>query len=422
MEKNRLGRLFSRTALLAGSAAYLACVSVNVAGQWFLNHPSAENLNRGMRWDPENPAIWAQHARQWLFFPDTSELQKAADAYLRAASLNPLDLENWTGLADAYLGMGDAKKAEAALRAGLAAAPHSPTAAWRLANLLLLADRLPEAFPYFRTAATYDQTLRFAVFDLAWKLLSDPDVILQEMVPPGVEARQDYFQDLLWRGKLPEAYPVWKEIQAAKTDSVLSRGKDYVRRLASSGMGTEASRVWTEWLAAAGRAAKQPAGELLTDGDFEEGLANGGLEWSWDKGPEHQIALDEFVFQNGTRSLRVNFAGNSNPTFSSVWQLVPVEAGRSYRFKGYLKTENITSDSGPYFSLASVGAPPEEALNLSTESRIGTTVWTREALDFRTGPHTTVILLALRRRQSRKLNNLLGGKAWIDNLSLKPRN
>ena len=413
-------RLFFCIALLAGSVFYATLVIRSVAGQWFLLRPTAENLERGMRWVPGNSAIWAEHARQWLFHPDASELQTSADAYLQAVSLNPLNFWNWTGLADAYLGMGDTAKAEEALRAGLAAAPHSPNAAWRLANLLVLADRLPEAMPYFRTAATYDRPLRFAVYDLAWKLLDNPDTILQEIVPPGVEARQDYLQDLLRRGQLSEAYPVWKEIQPAKTTTVLRLGKNYVRALAFSGMGPVASRVWEEWLAAAGRTGKKTAGDLLTDGSFEDGFINGGLEWNLEKGPAFQIALDEFVFQSGTRSLRVNFDGKSNPAFQGVWQAVPVEPDRRYRFEGYLKTENITSDSGPFFFVGNLGALPGETLNLSTKVHIGSTGWTRETLDFRTGPRTTVITVSLRRRQSTKLNNLLGGKVWIDNLSLEP--
>ena len=414
-------RAFFRIVLLAGSLAYLAATSVHVAGQWLLDHPSKENLERGIRWDSRNPSLWARYARQWLFLPDISESQRAVDAYLRAATLNPLDSGNWNGLANAYLQMGDKKNAETALRTELTAVPHSPDASWRLANFLLQEGRSPEAFPYLRAAATYERSFRFPVFDLGWKLLADPEVILRELVPSGVEARTDYLQFLLARRKLAEAYPVWKEIQTEKTVVVLGLGNAYVEALAAAGMGMEASRVWNELLDITGRTKTMPPGELLTNGDFEANLTNAGLDWRLTKGPGYKIELDEFVFQNGTRSLRVTFDGTSNPDFSGAWQVVPVEPNRDYRFQGYLKTDSITTDNGLYFGIASHGAPPEERFFHSTENRVETAVWNREQLDFRTGPNTRVVLISLRRSQSRKLNNLIQGKAWIDNLSLKTR-
>ena len=416
-----LRRAFFRSVLLAGCLAYLAAMSVHVAGQWLLDHPSKENLERGIRWDSRNPSLWARYARQWLFLPDSSESQRAADAYLRAATLNPLDFGNWNGLANAYLQMGDKKKAEAALRAELTAVPHSPDASWRLANFLLQEGRSPEAFPYLRAAATYERSFRVPVFDLVWRLLADPEVILRELVPSGVEARTDYLQFLLARRKLAEAYPVWKEIQTEKTMVVLSLGNAYAEALAAAGMGMEASRVWNELLDITGRTKTMPPGELLTNGDFEANLPNAGLDWHLTKGPGYKIELDEFVFQNGTRSLRVTFDGTSNPDFSGAWQAVPVEPNRDYRFQGYLKTDNITTDNGLYFGIASQGALPEERFFHSTENRVETAVWNREQLDFRTGPNTRVVLISLRRSQSRKLNSLIQGKAWIDNLSLKTR-
>ena len=101
--------------------------------------------------------------------------------------------------------------------------------------------------------------------------------------------------------------------------------------------------------------------------------------------------------------------------------MVPVEPNRQYRFHGYLKTDHITTDNGLFFNMASLGAPREEAFSYSTENRVETLGGAREQLDFQTGPHTRVVIVHLRRSLSRKLNNLIQGKAWIDNLSLKLR-
>lgn len=413
-------RIVSRIVLLVVSITYLFSLSGSVIGQWLLDHSTPENLERGIRWDSRNPALWARYARLWHFLPNSPESQRAVDAYRRAASLNPLDTALWKDLASAYLERGEPDQAEVALRAELTAMPQSPQASWRLANFLLLRGRNSEAFPYLRTAATHDPDLRVPVFDLAWKLQADPEAILRELVPEDREARADYLQFLIRRGRRTEAYPVWKEVSTASSPAIVRLGNSYVEVLAAAGMGAEAARVWKDLLAITGRRDPKPSDERLTNGDFEADLANAGLDWRLTKGPGYQIDLDSFTFQNGTRSLRVTFDGTANPDFGGAWQMIPVEPNRKYRFQGYLKTDSITTDNGLFFVIASLGAPREEAFSHSTENRVETMGWSREQLDFQTGPHTSVVVVQLRRSLSRKLNNLIQGKAWIDNLSLKP--
>jgi hypothetical protein len=184
-------------------------------------------------------------------------------------------------------------------------------------------------------------------------------------------------------------------------------------------MGAEAGRVWNEILTLAGRASLKPPGELLTNRDFEAEIPNTGLGWRLDKGAGYQVALDAFIFQNGTRSLRVSFDGTTNADFAAVWQAVPVEPNRRYRFEGHLRTDSITTDNGLFFAVSSLGAPASEAFSHSTANRVETLGWVREQLEFQTGPRTSVVLLQLRRLPSAKLNNRIQGKVWIDNLSLR---
>ena len=413
-------QLLFRMGLVAGGLTYLAFLSVILAGQWLLDHPTQESLDRGIRWDPGNPALWSAYARRWHFLPNSPESRRAVEGYHRAAFLNPMDSNTWKDLASVHIERGEREEAEAALRAELAAVPHLPQASWRLANFVLVSGRTAEAFPLLRTAAN-EPTLRTAVFDLAWKLEGDPEVILRELIPATPDVRSDYLQFLLRRKRLAEAYVVWQEIAQSDTELKVRLGNTYVEALAGAGMGTEAARLWNEILALTGRTSLKPPGELLTNGDFEADLPNAGLGWRLTKGAGYQIALDGLASQNGTRSLRVLFDGTTNSNFAAVWQAAPVEPNRRYRFEGHLRTDSITTDNGLFFTIASLGAPREEALSHSTANRVETIGWVREQLDFQTGPRTSVVVIQLRRLPSPKLNNLIQGKVWIDNLSLKLR-
>jgi len=410
---------FFRLVLLTAGVFYLAAVAVNCAGQWLLEHRTRENIGSGVAWNPRNPLLWTRQAEYWLLDPTGFQPQQAVGAYLQAAAMNPLDPDNWEGLATAYLQLGEPGKAEQALRAAAAALPHSPEVAWHLANFLLLQGRSGEALPFLQRAATYAPEMRAAVFDLGWKILADPDTILRELVPPGPEARTEYLRFLLARKKLREADGVWQELRQQRSNPILALGYHYVEALALAGQGAEAARLWEQMLADTGRTAAKPAGELLTNGDFEAELVNAGLDWRVLNGTGYEVALDNFVFQHGSRSLRVVFDGSANLDFAAVWQLVPVEPAQRYQFHGYIKTENITTDAGLSFSISSIAAPPGESFVLSTSNRIGTDPWLPEQLEFRAGPNTRVVAVMLRRTKSQKFNNLIRGRVWIDNLSVQ---
>jgi hypothetical protein len=85
-----------------------------------------------------------------------------------------------------------------------------------------------------------------------------------------------------------------------------------------------------------------------------------------------------------------------------------------------MRTEGITTDSGPRLE---VRDPYDAgALDQFTEDLVGTTSgWTPVSLDFRAGPKTELIVVGVARPPSRKLDNLIVGKVWLDDVQLTPR-
>lgn len=409
---------------VGAALSYLAALIISGIGAWSLEHPTAENLRRGIQWDPDDPMLWRYMARTKLLSLDDGELQQGADAYRQVLARNPFDPLAWEGLATIESRLGDPPREEAVLRGWIAAIPHSPPAAWALANLLLQQGRSEEAFPLFRIAVTYDPSLRLPVFDLGWKLLGDPQRILEEMVPAELQARMDYLNFLVWKkGLVKEAYPVWEQILPARTEAVTKQGESYVEALAGAGFGADAERVWKELTWETGAAGTRSTDERITNGDFEAPLRNAGLDWRLAQGPGYQITLDNFQSQSGSRSLRVQFDGTANLEFSSVRQWVPVQPDTNYHFRAFLRTDNISTDNGIYLSLAPQAVPPAEYWEQVTENHVGTSPWSEQQLAFRTGPNTRVVQVILRRKTSTKLNNLLQGTVWLDHVSLQsPKN
>jgi hypothetical protein len=84
-----------------------------------------------------------------------------------------------------------------------------------------------------------------------------------------------------------------------------------------------------------------------------------------------------------------------------------------------MKTEGITTDSGPRLEVCD--AYNAAALDKFTDDLTGSSDgWSSLLLDFATGPKTELIVVRLSRLPSKKLDNLIAGKVWLDDVRLTP--
>jgi len=406
-----------RGLFLAAGACYVVAVVLNLLSIWYATSPTEERRARAIRLGVARPSVWSEEGRRLLFSGAPDSSVRAREAVLQAARMNPLDPSNWTALGAISDQEGDIVKSEAARRARLAAAPRNPAAAWALANFLIIQGRAGEALPYLQGAAAADARQRSAVYDLGWKILEDAHAVLREVVPREPAARAAYLDYLVYREKLAEAEQVWPEIQS----DVLAADRDaaarYALKMAQKGLGRGAGRAWGDLVAAHPSHWRAPEGEFVHNGDFEMDFLRGGLEWQIPRCP-CEIGLDTSVFRSGTRSLRVVFDRKANLSFQ-LGQLVPVEPGRRYRLRAFLRTENITSNSGMRFEVRSVPLVKEELFAQSAQNLVGTNPWTPVEMEFRTGPSTSVVSIRLYRVPSQRLNNILLGKVWLDEVSIR---
>jgi hypothetical protein len=129
--------------------------------------------------------------------------------------------------------------------------------------------------------------------------------------------------------------------------------------------------------------------------------------------------LDTSNYHSPGHSLMVQFSGKENLDYRQAYQYVKVEPGKNYRLQAFMKTEGITTDSGPRLEVRDAYDP--SVLDKSTDSMTGTTEgWTPLLLDFKTGPKTQLVVVSLTRLPSQKLDNLIAGKVWLDDVRLTP--
>jgi tetratricopeptide (TPR) repeat protein len=383
--------------------------------------PTLRNLARAVRLDPSNADYHLRLGRLFQYNVADMDPAQATEHFRKATQLSPYNPQAWLDLGAALEFQGKATEAEACLRRAGFMAPNLPAFQWAIGNFFLLHGNVDEAFRHFRVVLTgssqYDQIL----FSTAWKASGDADKILEQLIPSRIGTEFAYLSYLLSQQKYAEAQSVWKRIADSSETFPAAQAAEYIDRMIGAQRPAAASQAWTDLLRKGLIAAGyRPANKnLLVNGDFEEKILNMGFDWHISPVEGLYVGFDRTTFHSPSHSLYIQFLGKQNLTYRQILQHVKVEPGHSYRLQAFMKTEGITTDSGPLLEVLDPYDP--RALNKFSEDLERSTVgWVPVSLDFTTGPKTELIAVIISRMPSRKLDNLIAGKVWVDDVSLTP--
>ena len=191
----------------------------------------------------------------------------------------------------------------------------------------------------------------------------------------------------------------------------------YVDRLLETLEYHQAKNAWADLHAKGVIRARQPDGNLIFNGNFEGKPLNGGFDWRLHEQP--YLFLD--VAQPGScresRCLYMNFTVPQNVEYEPVHELVPVQPHQLYSLSAYVRSQDITSDSGP--RLRVVDPQCEDCITATTPSVIETRPWHKVEVTFMTGAQTQVIKVSVFRPRSRVFPMEISGEFWLDSVSLK---
>jgi tetratricopeptide (TPR) repeat protein len=420
LEANR-----TRRVLLLVSLAATSIIAFQAAELWVadrrIESQQLETMEKGAALMPGNADAWDRlgRYRQWSFAdPDPSE---AIADYLKAIGMNPLSANYWMDLASADEASGDDMQAREAYLRAKSVYPVSAQVEWNYGNFLLRQGEFGEGYAEIQKAVREDSTLVPLAISRTWRSSRDANTLLDKVLPPDVGA---YSQALDFFESIHEADPgiaVWERMLSFGKPVTLSRSFKFFEELIREERGSDARRVWLQALAAAGLPHDEPTNHsLVWDGDFTQDFANGGLGWRWDSPLGVAIDFDSAPPSIGGRSVRLDFGGGSNLLLSSPSEYVPVEPHQAYHFRGSIRTDGITTESGMRFSIVDPHHPNE--LNLLTDNLTGRTLWMIADAEVTTGADTHFVVVRLYRNPSRLFDNRLSGTVWIAGISLVPSN
>lgn len=407
-------------AIAVAAALWICYAGVNhaIAGHYAASS-SADDWFRASRIEPANGENWYRLGRYRQLDFDHSDLPLAVSYYRRAVQLNPRSPYYKLDLASALEMSGDNAEAETYFRAAQSDYPISAEVSWKYGNFLLRRQRLPDAYAEIHRAVLVDPKLTSLAISRAWH--SDPDVhvLLDQVLPDTAGADWETLAFLADAKEVSAAQTVWDRLIAKKPAVEWKTLAAFTDVMVAQERYDEARSVWLQATAVdAGSSPAQNDGSLVFNGGFEKDSFDGGFDWQHEEVSGADFDYDTDVKHSGARSVRITFDGTQNVWYQYPFQVVIVSPGTHYRFRGYLRTDQITTDCGIQFEILD----PKDVKNLDvlTPNETGTQPWTLEEADFTPGPQTHLVRILVERKPSHHFDNKISGTVWVDDVGIFP--
>jgi tetratricopeptide (TPR) repeat protein len=410
LESRAIRTLAVSATLLAVAALAAAIVRPAVADFIAERATRITDVEHALGWDPGDPGL---HLRLGHAYRNASDYDRARQHFETARRLRPTDAYPWLNLALLADNERDLPRARQAIGAALRLAPHDVSIRWE-AGLLHFrwGDRDP-ALEHFRYVLAVDPRQRDAAFQLA-RLLLRPGGDPATLLPDDPDGLTNVLLAALRHEDAALAQVAWLKrapLQPALEEKFARRYLDF---LLEAGDGPMARRVWQTLVAPDGQADGNP----VWNAGFEtERLLGWGLDWRIRRVWGVEAGLDRFTAAKGTRSLRLTFNSFPSLDFAGVSQAVAVQPGREYRVRALARAADFTTRSGLKIQVVRPGIVEQFLAETPTIS--GTTGWLRLETPVTIPPDVSLVLLRLRREPAREPEGNLGGKVWLDEVSLQ---
>ena len=381
-------------------AASVLAVRLGSSSELALGKDQA-SLERSVSLDPWSAEAKYRLARLYQLDLSGSD-ERITALYTESLGESPLYAPSWLGLAELYADSGDTGKAKAALAMADGIIPSSPGLLWESSMLSLALGDNPRALEKLGKVAGIDPARRERVFDICWDLGIGGETILDEVVP--MEALPDYLQYLIRKDMKDETYPAWDRAvrDGAAPEALALNYVDYLIRRDDV---VKAKSIWD------GLYPDAPVSGVW-NGGFEKDTEGRGFDWRMSTAEGVEVTYDYRNKTEGERSLKLEFSGEKNVDFHNVYQVIPVKPGSHYMLTSDISTDGISTRNGIEWVVYC------RSMEVSSVVYTGTTDWTEARLAFDTPPECNYVGISIRRRKSDKLDNLISGDAWIDNVRL----
>lgn len=355
--------------------------------------------------------------------------EQAVIEFERAVALRPSDYGLWAELGLLRDQTGDSAGALAAFDEAIKHAPFYSQPRWNRGNVLLRKGDYEAAFNDLSRAAQSNSELIPGLIDLAWSV-SRGDVKLTEQLAQinGDKMRIAFARFLARHGKARDAITQFGD--AGNVPEAIKR--ELVEQLLAKGAFREAFEIWQ--VTHGVESGPEVLGPSIYDGGFEGPLAfdQGGFSWRVPSNlPAISVSLDSSQPHTGSKDLRIEFGGNSNPGLAAVSQLILVEpsnpglsagqprwGGKRYAVNFSARSQDVVTGGQPFLNVSDASGD-QKSLGRSRPLATGTRDWQVFSFEFTTSPTTTAVVLSLQRENCSMSPCPIFGSISLDSFSVE---
>jgi hypothetical protein len=370
-------------------------------------------LERAIRLAPDN-AVFPHLLGLQLSLSDR-DYDSALANLRKAVVLNPYIGRYWLDLASVYQETDNLQLQNEAVQSALAAEPGNPEVAAEAAQYYLAEGDADHALPLVRQALDQDPQVAPTLLLTCWRATRDANLLLAKAVPPSPELQLALLQVLIEQKQKAASDATWQHIVASRRSFLPVLANVYLEYLIKENDVAGFDRAWHELSALAPSLRPYlPTGNLIVNGSFEQPILNYGFDWRHQPADHIVAGVDDAVAHSGNRSLSLSYDGN--PAYDAGWeQFVPVQSNTAYEFSVWIKSDNVTSSSGP--RLAIVDAYSGANL-LLTDDVLDTHPWHEISGRLQVPTGTELVAAKIIRAPA---NTKIRGRVWIDDLRLEAR-
>lgn len=415
VSQRALRAVFSMTLVVISVLVFWSAAKTGVSrflGKYAVIAADLGVAERAASMSPSDPET---HRIRAAVFHKLKGLPQAAAELELAISLRPRDDSLWLQLGLLRDELGDASGALIAFNESVRLAPYYALPRWQRGNFLLRQGRLDEAFADLRRAATSSPDYVPTLIDLAWGISKGDQPLAETYAQITTSQMHLAFAEFLARqGKGRAAVE-----QFFKAGAVSEQTRhNLVRQLISANAFKEAFQVWRRDMTA--EYGEQVA-TAIYDGGLESPLSfdEFGFGWRLWRGTQSvKLMADSSVQETGSRSLLVEFLGESNPDTPLLSQVILVKPNARYRINFAARTQEMVT-GGPPLAVVSDSAGSRKRLAESPALGERSNDWQVVSFNFQADSETEAITLSIQRKNCTTSPCPIFGSLWLDSFSIE---
>lgn len=216
-----------------------------------------------------------------------------------------------------------------------------------------------------------------------------------------------YLNWLIGWNRVEDTRAVWKKITKSGPPA-LDLANRYIHFLVGRNEIEPAAMIWRELTGIKG----------VTNPGFEKVSTQTGFDWRYSaaRPGKWRIRRVGLPVYSGDFALEITFEGRENLSFSNLWQIVPVTSQASFKLTYAWKTEDVTTDQGPFIEIYGYNC---KGLYKRGQMMLKTNSWQEDTINFAPPEECRAAVIRLRRLPSKRFDSLISGTIWLDDFHLE---